>query len=71
MCFHMNHPTNTLEHALIFLTSMVDEHVLMELVSLKKKNPVLSNFEMWLNSACCWELVPPLLIGIIKVVWQT
>jgi len=64
----MNHPTSTLEHVLIFLKPMVDEHVFMDLVSVtQKKNPVLSNFEIWLNSACYWELVPPSLIGIISV----
>ena len=45
------HSPNTLEHTLIFLKCMVNEHVFMNLISINKKfNP--HNFETHQNSVC-------------------
>ena len=47
------HSTNTLEHALILLKGMINEHVFMNLVSLAKMfQPSLTIFEIWQNSVC-------------------
>ena len=43
MCFHVNfiyHSTNILEHALIFLKSIINKHEIMNLMSLNKKSNV-------------------------------
>ena len=46
-----NHFTSTLEHALVFLKCIVNEHVFIYLVSLSK-NPTLTNYETWQSSEC-------------------
>ena len=43
------HSTNALEHSLLFLKCMMNEHVFMNFVSLNKI-PALINFEIWQNN---------------------
>ena len=45
------HFTNTLEHALIILISLVNGHIFMNSISLSKKGSQITNFHFWQNNA--------------------
>jgi hypothetical protein len=46
------HSTNTLEHTLISLENMANEHVFVKLVHHKITISALTKFEIWQNSVC-------------------